>query len=103
MRRRILKNWDAAARAAALRAVVAEIAPMLAGTSVVALLEPIGFANCSMKFQREATAAIESLNLDDRFGIVHDTFQHSLAKDEDVLVSHIRMVHISGISAAPAI
>ena len=71
---------------------------MLAGTSVVALLESIGFANCSMKFQREATAAIESLNLDDRFGIVHDTFQHSLAKDEDVLVSHIRMVHISGIS-----
>ena len=66
-----------AARAAALRAVVAEIAPMLAGTRVVALLEPIGFTTCSMKFQREAAAAIESLDLGDRFGIVHDTFQHA--------------------------
>ena len=70
---------------------------MLAGTNVVALLEPIGFATCSMKFQREAAAAIESLNLGDRFGIVHDTFQHALAKDADFLVPHIRMVHISGI------
>ena len=51
-----------------------------------------------MKFQREAAAAIESLDLGDRFGIVHDTFQHALAKDEDILVPHIRMVHISGIS-----
>ena len=85
-----LRDPDADARAAALRAVVSEIAPMLAGTNVVALLEPIGFANCSMKFQREAAAAIESLDLGDRFGIVHDTFQHALAKDEDFLVPHIR-------------
>ena len=57
-----------------------------------------GFTTCSMKFQCEAAGAIESLNLGDRFGIVHDTFQHGLAKDEDVLVPHIRVVHISGIS-----
>ena len=93
-----LRDPDADARAAALRAVVSEIAPMLAGTNVVALLEPIGFANCSMKFQREAAAAIESLNLGDRFGIVHDTFQHALAKDADFLVPHIRTVHISGVT-----
>ena len=85
-----VRDPDADARAAALRAVVSEIAPMLAGTNVVALLEPIGFANCSMKFQREAAAAIESLDLGDRFGIVHDTFQHALAKDADFLVPHIR-------------
>ena len=71
---------------------------MLAGTRVVALLEPIGFATCSMRFQREAAAEIERLNLGDRFGILHDTFQHALAKDEDILVRHIRMVHISGIT-----
>ena len=93
-----VRDPDPNARAAALRAIVAEIAPMLAGTRVVALLEPIGFTTCSMKFQREAAAAIEKLNLGDRFGIVHDTFQHGLAKDEDVLVPHIRVVHISGIS-----
>ena len=96
-----LRDPDADARAAALLAVVSEIAPMLAGSNVIALLEPIGFANCSMKFQREAAAAIESLGLVDRFGIVHDTFQHALARDEDFLIPHIRVVHISGISGAP--
>jgi len=92
------RDPDPKARAAALRAVVGEIAPMLADTRVVALLEPIGFATCSMKFQREAASVIEDLNLGERFGIVHDTFQHSLAKDEDVFVRHIRVVHISGVS-----
>jgi len=85
-------------RARDLRAVVAEIAPMLAGTAVTALLEPIGFANCSMKFQREAVAAVDALGVSDCFGIVHDTFQHALAKDEDFLVPHVRMVHISGVA-----
>ena len=53
---------DAATRAASLSAVLTEVAPMLEGTRVIALLEPIGFATCSMKFQREAAAAIESLS-----------------------------------------
>lgn len=92
------RDGDAAARAANLRAVVAEIAPMLEGTGVMALLEPIGFARCSMKFQREAVAAIEGSGFGKRFGIVHDTFQHALAGDADFLVPHVRMVHISGVS-----
>lgn len=93
-----LRDPDDAARAAALDAVLTEIAPMLDGKGVVALLEPIGFATCSMKIQREAAAAIERLGLGDRFGIVHDTFQHTLAGDPDILVPHIRIVHISGVS-----
>ncbi len=94
------RDPDAGARSRNLRAVVTEIAPMLAGTGVTALLEPIGFRNCSMKFQREAVAAIEALGAGDRFGIVHDTFQHALAQDDDFLVPHIRMVHISGAATA---
>ena len=93
-----VRDPDPIPRAAALCAVVAEIAPMVAGTKVVALLEPIGFTTCSMRFQCEAAAAIESLNVGDHFGIVHDTFQHALAEDEDIVVPHIRLVHISGIS-----
>jgi 2-keto-myo-inositol isomerase len=81
-----------------LRAVLAEILPMLHGTGVVGLVEPIGFSTSSVKFQREATQAIESLGADDRLGIVHDTFQHALAGDADIVVRHIRLVHISGIS-----
>ena len=70
---------------------------MLDGTRVVGLVEPIGFPSSSIKFQREATEAIESLSAEDRLGTVHDTFQHALATDPDTMVRHIRVVHISGI------
>ena len=92
-----------AERATTLRAVLAEILPMLLGTGVVGLVEPIGFATSSIKFQREATQAIESLGADDRLGIVHDTFQHALARDADIFVRHIRLVHISGIGGGSGI
>jgi 2-keto-myo-inositol isomerase len=92
------RGGDGAERAKALRTVLAEILPMLHGTGVVGLVEPIGFAKSSIKFQREATQAIEGLGADDRLGIVHDTFQHALAGDPEIVVRYVRLVHISGIS-----
>ena len=87
-----------AERAKTLRAVLAEILPMLHGTGVVGLVEPIGFSTSSIKFQQEATQVIESLGADDRLGIVQDTFQHALAGDADLVARYIRLVHISGIA-----
>ena len=66
-------------------------------------MEPIGFSTSSIKFQREATQAIESLGAEDDLGIVHDTFQHALAGDADIIVRHIRLVHISGIEGGSGI
>ena len=97
------REGDGAERATTLRAVLAEILPMLHGTGVVGLVEPIGFSTSSIKFQREATQAIESLGADDGLGIVHDTFQHALAGDADIIVRHIRLVHISGIAGGSGI
>jgi 2-keto-myo-inositol isomerase len=71
---------------------------MLDETGVVALVERIGFSTSSIKFQREATEAIESLVAGDRLGIIHGTFQHALASDADIIVRHIRLVHISGVA-----
>ncbi len=88
---------DASEQAITLRAVLAEVFSMLHGTGVVGLVEPIGFSTSSIKIQREATQAIEDLDADDRLGIVHDTFQHVLAGDPDIIVRHIRLVHISGV------
>src|SRR4029077_8706326 len=97
------REGDGAERAKTLRAVLAEILPMLHGTGVVGLVEPIGFSTSSIKFQREATQAIESLDADDRLGIVHDTFQYALAGDADLGVRHIRLVHISGVDGGSGI
>ena len=92
------RKGDDAERATTLRAVLAEILLMLQGTGVVGLVEPIGFSTSSIRFQHEAAQAIESLGANDRLGIVHDTFQHALAGDADIIVRHIRLAHISGIS-----
>jgi 2-keto-myo-inositol isomerase len=97
------REGDGAAQANSLRAVLAEILPMLEGTGVVGLVEPIGFSTSSIKFQREATQAIESLGADDRLGIVHDTFQHALAGDADIIARHIRLAHVSGIAGGSGV
>jgi 2-keto-myo-inositol isomerase len=93
------REGNSAKRPTGLRAVLANILPMLQGTGVVGLVEPIGFSTSSIKFQREAAHAIESLGAYDRLGIVHDTFQHALAGDVEIIVRHIRLVHISGIAS----
>jgi 2-keto-myo-inositol isomerase len=97
------REGDGAERAKTLRVVLAEILPMLHATGVVGLVEPIGFSTSSIKFQRDATQAIEDLSADDRLGIVHDTFQHALASDPDIITRHIRLVHISGIADGSAV
>src|SRR3984885_11801184 len=94
---------DSAQRASTLRAVLAEILPMLQETHIAGLVEPIGFASSSVRFQYEAAQAIEGLGADDRLGIVHDTFQHALAGDTDIVVRHIRLVHISGIAGGSGV
>lgn len=85
---------------ASLRDALAKVLPMLEGAGVVGLIEPIGFSTSSVKFQREATQAIDALGAGDRLGIVHDTFQHALAGDKDIMTGHIRIVHISGAAGA---
>jgi len=85
-------------RAALHGAILGEIVEMLKGTSVVALVEPIGYAGCSVRHQRDAVAVIEQLGATERLGIIHDTFQHALAEDGDFFVDHIGLVHISGMS-----
>jgi len=97
------REGDGAERETTLRAALAEILPMLHGTGVVALLEPIGFSTSSIRFQREATLAIESLGAEDRIGIVHDTFQHALAGDVDIIVRLVRLVHISGVAGGSGV
>ena len=44
------RKGDCAERAKMLRAVLAEILPMLRGTGIVGLVEPIGFSTSSIKF-----------------------------------------------------
>ena len=89
---------DMPERAQLHRDILGEVLDMRKGTAVVPLVEPIGFSGASIRYQREAVAAITDLGAQGQLGILHDTFQHALARDDDFLVQHIRLVHISGLS-----
>lgn len=82
-----------------LREVLEKVLPLLQQARVTGLIEPIGFSTSSLKYKAEAVAAIKDLNASEHLGVVHDTFQHSLAAETEVFPAYTRIVHISGITA----
>lgn len=72
--------------------------PMLDEARVIGLVEPLGFAICSLSSKTEAAAAIESLDAQSTFRLVHDTFHHHLAGETAFFPELTGLVHISGVS-----
>ncbi len=81
----------------ALRRALAAIRPMLDGTDLVALVEPLGFETSSLRGKAEVVEAIEGLGATDRFRLVHDTFHHHLAGGGPLFPEHTGIVHVSGV------
>jgi len=79
------------------RAILLEILSPLADSRLKALVEPIGFPGSSIRKQGDIVDVIASLNADNALGIVHGTFQHTLAADDSYAITHIGLVHISGL------
>lgn len=85
------------ARLEALRDALSRILPMLAGTGLIALVEPLGFTTSSLRHKREAIAAIEAVGGQSRYKLVHDTFHHHLAGETEFFPEWTGIVHISGV------
>ena len=85
-------------RQANLRIALKEIYPMLKDADMVALVEPLGFTQSSLRKKTELLDTINTLNLGDRFKIVHDTFHHTLAHETEYFPDVTGIVHISGLS-----
>ena len=86
-----------------LAEAIGRVLPLLDGTEVVALVEPIGFSTSSVPRKAEAVAVLAALGAGDRVKIVHDTFQHRLAGEVALFPAETAMVHISGISDPDAV
>lgn len=80
-----------------LRDALAGILPMLRSEGVIGLIEPLGFATCSLRSKREAVAAIADVGGEDTFRVTHDTFHHALAGEPDLFAASTGLVHISGV------
>ena len=81
-----------------LRHALRQIEGLLEGTGVVGLIEPLGFQQASLRSKAEAIEAIEAVSSRARFQLVHDTFHHILAGEDQVFPEWTGIVHISGVA-----
>ena len=76
------------------------LAPILEDAGITGLIEPLGFAQSSLRYKADAVEAVEELELGDRFRLVHDTFHHYLSGEARLFPEWTALVHISGVDHA---
>jgi len=86
-----------AERLAALREALAALKPMLASAGVTGLVEPLGFAESSLRLKRDAVDAIRAVDGTGTFALVHDTFHHHVAGEAELFPDMTGLVHVSGV------
>ncbi|MBA5776682.1 TIM barrel protein [Stappia sp. F7233] len=84
-------------RRKALRLALERLDPILEDAGIIGLVEPLGFASCSLRSKTEAVEAIRELGMGARFQLVHDTFHHHLAGEAALFPQETGLVHISGV------
>lgn len=80
-----------------LRTALRELMPILSDCGVRGLVEPLGFAECALRRKRDAADAIEAVGGDGAFSILHDTFHHFVAAEQESFPELTGLVHVSGV------
>jgi 2-keto-myo-inositol isomerase len=79
-----------------LSTALSSLAPVLADHGLTGLVEPLGFAESSLRLKREAVEAIDEVGAPE-FRLVHDTFHHAIAGEEEIFPNRTGLVHVSGV------
>ena len=74
-------------------------APVFRNYGITGLVEPLGFSICSLRTKRLAIEAIKASG-EGCYRIVHDTFHHFLAGEEEVFADMTGLVHVSGVEVS---
>jgi 2-keto-myo-inositol isomerase len=88
---------DTPEKAEGLRAALKGARAILGRFGLKGFVEPLGFLRSSLRFKREALAAIDDVQGADVFSLVHDTFHHRGAGEREVFAARTGLVHISGL------
>ncbi len=80
-----------------LRRALAALVPILGDHGILGLVEPLGFAESSLRLKRVAVEAIDAVGGGTVFRLVHDTFHHFLAGETELFPERTGLVHISGV------
>lgn len=84
-------------KAASLRAALTALRNILGEYGIKGFVEPLGFPISSLRFKKEALAAIDAIGAADIFSLVHDTFHHAGAGEKEIFAKRTGLVHISGL------
>lgn len=88
-------------RQANLKTALAELKPLLQAAGIKGFIEPLGFVQCSLRHKAEAVEAIEAVEGEGTFMLVHDTFHHFIANGcaigAPIFPEHTGIIEISGV------
>ena len=87
-----------ATQRAALRDALTILQPILEHHGQKGLIEPLGFAQSSLRFKEDVVAVLDEMQRPDCFAIIHDTFHHHIAGGGACYAELTALVHISGVS-----
>ena len=79
-------------------AALDSLMPLFDRHGLVGLVEPLGFAESSLRSKVTALDAIEKTGFDG-YKLLHDTFHHHIGPDDVFFPKHTGLVHISGAIA----
>lgn len=74
-----------------------EILPMLRAHELKAMVEPLGFAVCSLRYKDVLADVIDAVGGAGTCFMVHDTFHHHLAGGGQMFPELTGIVHVSGV------
>ena len=76
-----------------------ELLPILRAHGLKAMVEPLGFAACSLRYKDVLAQVIAAIGGEGTYFMVHDTFHHALAGGGPIFPDLTGIVHISGVKA----
>jgi len=85
-------------------AALKALGPLFEDKGIWGYVEPLGFAECSLRSKISALQAIQESGFSN-YKIVHDTFHHYLGPDSDATlkndydISYTGLVHVSGVES----
>lgn len=77
-----------------------ELLPMLRAHGLKAMVEPLGFAVCSLRYKDVLAEVIDRVGGRGTYFMVHDTFHHALAGFGPIYPELTGIVHVSGVKDA---
>src|ERR1700676_3629951 len=88
---------SAAQRADELVTALTAYGPLLAEAKMIGLVEPLGFAICSLRTKKAALTGIARCDHPESYQLLHDTFHHYLSGETEFFPKQTAIVHVSGV------